>query len=50
MGRQPPDDRVVEEGLTPVLIGPDEAEQYVAEQQEIYQELVPLVQELSGDG
>jgi tripartite-type tricarboxylate transporter receptor subunit TctC len=39
--------QVAAEGLQPVSIGPDQAQQYVQEQQAVYEELLPLVEELS---
>lgn len=38
---------VLQEGLSPVLIGPDEAAQYVAQQKATYEELMPLLRTLS---
>ena len=40
-------DTVLEEGLSPVLIGPDQAAQYVAGQKAIYEQLMPLLRMLS---
>ncbi|GIU93528.1 MAG: hypothetical protein KatS3mg011_2434 [Acidimicrobiia bacterium] len=43
------DQAVIEEGLDPVLLGPDEAQAYVDQQVEIYTELLPILQALHGE-
>lgn len=43
------DQAVIEEGLDPILLGPDQAQAYVDEQVQTYTELLPILQNLHGD-
>ncbi|GIU93130.1 MAG: hypothetical protein KatS3mg011_2036 [Acidimicrobiia bacterium] len=43
------DQAVIEEGLDPILLGPDQAQAYVDEQVEVYTELLPILQALHGE-
>ncbi|GAA3763983.1 tripartite tricarboxylate transporter substrate binding protein [Salinactinospora qingdaonensis] len=37
-----------DQGFDPIMIGPDEAQSYVDEQKEVYADLLPLLEEMSG--